>query len=317
MIRTVFHIIFLLLSLSVLGQYQTQLVVAQDSSGDFLSIQDAIDGAKAFPDERVTIFIKNGTYREKVKVHSWNTSLSLIGEHKDSVIIVWDDHFKKINRGRNSTFHTYTLLVDADDFYAENLTIINSAGPVGQAIALSVEGDRCTFINCTIQGHQDTLFVSGANNRQYFKSCHISGTTDYIFGNATVLFENCRIHSLSDSYITAASTEASVEFGFVFKNCVLSAAEDVKRVYLGRPWRKHAKTAFLNCEMEGHIRPEGWHNWDDPDKERTVIYAEHDNHGEGSNTESRVKWSKKLSNAEASNYTPDQLFKDWDVKAVH
>ncbi len=128
------------------------MTVAQDSSGDYTSIQAAIDASKSFPDQRITIFVKNGTYKEKIVVPACNTRLSIIGEDAEKTIITWDDYFNKINRGRNSTFYTYTLLVIADDFYAENLTIENSAGPVGQALALYVKGDRCVFRNCRISG---------------------------------------------------------------------------------------------------------------------------------------------------------------------
>ncbi|HPG34589.1 MAG TPA: pectinesterase family protein, partial [Lentimicrobium sp.] len=186
-----------------------EMIVAQDGSGDYTSIQDAIDATKAFPPQRITIFIKNGTYHEKVRVPSWNNKLSLIGESAEHTIITYDDFFKKIDRGRNSTFMTYTLLVEADDFYAENLTIINSSGPVGQAVALHVEGNRCTFKNCRIKGNQDTLYAAGQNSKQYYDSCYIEGTTDFIFGAATAVFNACTIHNLSNSYITAASTPKS------------------------------------------------------------------------------------------------------------
>ncbi len=120
-------------------------------------------------------------------VPACNTKLSIIGEIRDETVIVYGDYFNKINRGRNSTFYTYTLFVDADDFYAENLIVENSAGPVGQAVALHVDGDRCVFHNCRILGNQDTLYTDGMNNRNYFEECYIDGTTDFIFGSATVL----------------------------------------------------------------------------------------------------------------------------------
>jgi pectinesterase len=155
------------------------------------SIQQAIDASKSFPDQRITIFVKNGIYKEKIVVPACNTRLSIIGESAEKTIITFGDYFSRMNRGRNSTFYTYTLLVDADDFYAENLTVENSAGPVGQTVALHVSGDRCVFRNCRIIGNQDTLYTDGLNSRQYFEGCYIEGTTDFIFGAATVLFKNC------------------------------------------------------------------------------------------------------------------------------
>ncbi len=289
------------------AQYETKITVAQDGSGDFTTIQEAIDASKAFPDERVSVFIKNGTYREKVLVPACNTKLSLIGESAEKTILTYDDYFDKIDRGRNSTFHTYTLKVEANDFHAENLTIANTAGPVGQAVALHVSGDRCSFTNCRLLGHQDTLYTEGENSRQYFSNCHIEGTTDFIFGEATVLFEQCTIHSLSDSYITAASTPKGKPFGFVFQACKLTAAEGVEKVYLGRPWRDYAKVVFMNCEMGVHILPEGWANWGGTSRDQTAFYAEYQNSGEGAQGEKRISWSHQLTKKQARQYSKDKI----------
>lgn len=279
------------------------IVVSPDGNGDFTSIQEAINASKSFPYQRVTIFIKDGIYEEKIKIHEWNTNLSLIGESKEKTIITYDDYFGKMNLGRNSTFYTYTLLVEANDFYASNLTIQNTSGEVGQAVALSVFSDKVVIENCNILGNQDTLYVSGDGNRQYFKDCYIEGTTDFIFGKATALFENCIIHSKKNSYITAAATPEGTEFGFVFKNCQLTAEADINEVYLGRPWRIYAKTVFINCEMGNHIKPEGWHNWAKPEAEKTAYYAEYQSTGSGSNSEKRLAWSHQLKKCQAKKYT--------------
>ncbi len=301
--------VFCLLAGPASAQYATEIVVAQDGSGDFKGIQEAIDNAKAFPDERITIFIKSGIYREKVKVHAWNTMLTLKGEDPATTIISWDDHFNKINRGRNSTFYTYTLLVQGDDFRAEGLTIENTAGPVGQAVALAVEADRCVFYNCRVRGNQDTLYTAGSNSRQYFNTCYIEGTTDFIFGPATVLFDSCTIHSKSDSYITAASTPENKRFGYVFRNCNLTADTGVHHVYLGRPWRDFARVVFLNCAMGSHIRPEGWENWSGTARDKTAYYAEYGNTGPGAVRTNRVGWSHVLSKKEARKYTLEAILK--------
>ncbi len=291
----------------VCGQDRFEMTVAQDGRGDFTTIQSAIDAAKAFPDMRVTIFIRNGIYREKVTVASCNTKLSLIGESAAGTVITWDDHFGKMDRGRNSTFYTWTLKVEADDFVAENLTIENSAGRVGQAVALHVEGDRCVFRNCLILGNQDTLYAAGNNSRQYFQNCTIEGTTDFIFGAATALFEGCTLHSKSDSYITAASTPEGTPFGYVFLRCRLTADEGVTAVHLGRPWRDFARTVFLGCEMGSHIVPEGWSNWSGTERDKTAFYAEYQNYGPGAATHDRIPWSHQLSRREARRYTPAKI----------
>ncbi|WP_418262161.1 pectate lyase [Flavobacterium faecale] len=279
------------------------MVVALDGSGDFTSIQDAINAAKAFPPQRVIINVKNGLYHEKVKIHEWNSHISIIGESRDKTIITYDDYFDKINLGRNSTFYTSTVLVEGDDFYAENITIQNTAGKVGQAIALSVNANRVLLSRCNILGNQDTLYLTGNGSKQYFKDCYIEGTTDFIFGQATVLFERCEIHNLSNSYISAASTPDNVAFGFVFKNCRLTAAQGVKEAYLGRPWRIHAKTVFIESEIGKHIKPEGWNDWDKAETHQTAYYGEYNCTGEGFQPKLRVNWSHQLKKKEAKKYT--------------
>ena len=290
------------------------ITVALDGSGDFTKIQDAINAAPSFPYEKITVYVKNGTYTEKIRIPEWNTHLALIGESKEKTIIAFDDNFSKINLGRNSTFHTYTILVEGDDFSASNLTIKNTSGDNGQAIALSVVADRALISNCNILGNQDTLYVSGKEAKQYFKDCYIEGTTDFIFGSATVLFENCEIHSRKNSYITAASTPEGIAFGSVFKNCKLTAEPTATAVYLGRPWRIYAKTVYINCEMPQHIRPEGWENWSKPEAEKTAFYAEYENKGEGFQPSKRVSWSHQLTQKEAETYTIDTILKDSGLK---
>jgi len=290
---------------------QYKMVVAKDGSGDFTTIQSAIDATKSFPDKRITIYIKNGVYHEKVRIPSWNPMLSLIGEDVDKTIITYDDYFKKMNRGRNSTFFTSTLLVEADDFHAENLTIQNSAGPVGQAEALHVEGNRCIFKNCHILGNQDTLYVSGENSNQLYNNCTIEGTTDFIFGSATAVFKSCTIVSKINSFITAASTSKGKKFGLVFLDCKLTAEKGVNKVFLGRPWRTFAKTVYIRCNLGNHIRPEGWQDWGNSEARTNSFYAEYENTGPGANTSDRVKWSHILNQNEVKKYTIANILGDW------
>lgn len=305
-----------LLILSIISntfsQEKYDFTVAQDGSGNFTSIQAAIDACKAFPDKPIIVYIKNGIYKEKVRVPSCNTHLTIKGESAENTILTFDDYFDKINRGRNSTFYTYTLLVEANDFRLENFTVENSAGPVGQAVALHVEGDRCVFINCRFLGNQDTMYITGEKSRNYFTNCFIEGTTDFIFGEATALFENCTLHCKSDSYITAASTNKGKTFGFVFLNCKLTAAPKVTKAYLGRPWRDYAKVVFISCELGVHIAPAGWMNWDKTGRDKTAYYAEFGNTGVGANTSGRVSWSKVLKTREARKYTSANILKGTD-----
>ena len=291
-------------------QKSNRITVALDGSGDFTKIQDAINACPSFPYEKVTVFVKNGIYKEKIRIPEWNSQVALIGESKENTIITFDDNFSKINVGRNSTFHTYTLLVEGDDFSASNLTIKNASGDNGQAIALSVVANRAQISNCLILGNQDTLYLSGKEAKHYIKDSYIEGTTDFIFGSATALFENCEIHSIKNSYITAASTPEGTAFGFVFKNCKLTAEPAATAVYLGRPWRIYAKTVYMNCDMGKHIRPEGWENWSKPEAEKTAFYAEYNCKGEGAQNAKRVSWSHQLTKKEAENYSTENIIKD-------
>ena len=270
------------------AEYMREITVAADGSGDFKTITEALEAIRAYMDYRVTVNIKNGEYHEKVIIPSWLENVDFIGEDPDKTIITYNDYAKLDNMG---TFRTYTMRVDGCDMTFKNLTIRNNAGRVGQAVALHTEGTNLKFENCRFLGDQDTLFLAGHDSELEFDDCYIEGTTDFIFGPATAYFNDCVINSKADSYITAASTPQDVEIGFVFKNCRLTADPDVKKVYLGRPWRPYAYTAFIDCEMGDHITPAGWDNWRDPENEKTARYFESGSRGPGADTSKRVSWA--------------------------
>ena len=286
------------------AEYKRQITVAADGSGDFKTITEALEAIRAYMDYRVTVNIKNGVYHEKVIIPSWLENVDFIGENPDSTIITSNDYAALGNMG---TFRTYTVRVDGCDMTFRNITIQNNAGRVGQAVALHTEGTGLTFENCRFLGNQDTLFLAGHDAKLVFDDCYIEGTTDYIFGPATVWFEDCTIHSKSDSYVTAASTPADVEFGYVFKDCRLTADPDVSKVYLGRPWRPYAYTCFIDCELGGHIVPQGWNNWRNPDNEKTARYGEYRSKGNGAAPAARALWSRTLSDAEAAAITRERV----------
>jgi pectinesterase len=304
-----------------------EIFVAQDGSGDFKSIQEAVNAVRDLGAIQVPIHIKKGIYHEKLVIPSWKTHISLIGEDKENTIITNDDYSGKpvpggkdaFGRDKFSTYTSYTVLVAGSNFVAENLTIINSAGRVGQAVALHIEGDRCVVRNCKLLGNQDTLYTATATSRELFQDCYIEGTTDFLFGEATVVFQRCIIKSLVNSYITAAATTSLQKYGYVLMNCKLIADESINKVYLGRPWRSFAKTIFLNTEMGAHIIPQGWDPWKGdsmfPDKEKTAYYAEYKNTGPGANSKTRVNWSHQLTDQEAKQYTIKNILggsDNWD-----
>lgn len=288
------------------------IFVARDGTAEFRNIDDAIEVCRAFMEYHKVIFVKKGTYKEKLILPSWLTNIEICGEDRDNTIITYDDHANVFIPGTDrkmGTFRTYTVRVDGNDITFRNITIENNAARLGQAVALHTQGDRLAFVNCRILGNQDTVYTGGINTRLYFKDCHIEGTTDFIFGPSTAWFENCTILSRTDSYITAASTPQDVEYGYVFNRCKIVAAEGVSKVYLGRPWRPYAHTLFMNCQLGKHILPVGWHNWSNTQNEKTARYCEYDNHGEGAATKERAAWTRQLTKKEAAKVTLENVFR--------
>lgn len=307
MMRKVLGLLLLLVAVSGTWAQERRdtLVVSRDGTGDFRTLQEAVESARAFMDYTVTIYVKNGVYKEKAIVPSWVENIDIIGEDRDKTIITYDDH---ANINKMGTFRTYTVKVEGSDITFKNLTIENNAAQLGQAVALHTEGDRLKFINCRILGNQDTIYTGAKFTRLYFKDCYIDGTTDFIFGPSTALFENCMIHSKRNSYVTAASTPKEAKYGYIFKHCKLTAEPGVDKVYLGRPWRPYAYTLFIECELGKHIVPAGWHNWGKQSNEETARYMEYKNTGEGANVSERVAWSKQLTKKEAEAVTVDAIF---------
>lgn len=271
------------------------IVVAKDGSGDFFTVQEAINAVPDFrKNVRTTIVVRKGVYKEKLIVPACKINISLIGE--EGTVLTYDAYASRKNAfgETTGTSGSASCYVYAPDFYAENLTFENSAGPVGQAVACFVEGDRAFFKNCRFLGFQDTLYTYGENSRQYYEDCYIEGTVDFIFGWSTAVFNRCTIHSKRAGYVTAPSTLQGRPYGYVFHDCKLTAAEGVRNVYLSRPWRPYAQAVFIRCELGGHILPAGWHNWNKPEAEKTVCYAEYESRGEGANPKARAAFSRQL-----------------------
>jgi pectinesterase len=290
-----------------------ELIVAADGSAKYKTVQEAIMAVPAgSPDNPVVIRIKPGVYKELIYVQREKRFFRLVGEDAKTTVITHELHANlKGHDGKPiGTFRTPTATIDADDFTAENLTFENSAGPVGQALALRVDGDRAVFRNCRFLGWQDTVFLN--RGRQYFEDCYIAGHVDFIFGAATAFFERCHIHALRDGYLTAASTPHDQPYGFVFSNCKVSSEKPAVKVYLGRPWRAHSSVIFMNTEMSLAVRPEGWHNWNFPEREKTARYAEFASRGPGANPRARVAWARQLTPSEARRITPRRVLAGHD-----
>ena len=299
------------------------LFVARDGTGEFRTVNEAVEVCRAFMEYHKVIFVKKGVYKEKVIIPSWLTNIEICGEDAQQTIITYDDHanirIPKIgDEGAATqpmgTFRTYTVKVEGQDITFKNITIENNAARLGQAVALHTEGDRLMFIGCRFLGNQDTVYTGVGNTRCYFDHCYIEGTTDFIFGPSTCWFEQCTILSKTNSYITAASTPKDVKYGYIFNKCKLIAADGANKVFLGRPWRPYAYTLYINTEMGSHIVPQGWENWRNPENEKTARYAEYGSTGPGANAKARVSWARQLTKKEIQQITLQAVMGDWEIK---
>lgn len=297
------------------------LTVAADGSGNFKTVQEAIDAVPANGTRWVTIKVKPGIYKERIKIGKDKPFIKIEGEAPKTTVLTWNWNASTIGpEGKGvGTFGSYTMSVEANDFVARNVTIENAAGDTGQAVALAATGDRQIYDNCRLLGWQDTLFAGGG--RHYYAGCYIEGRVDFIFGGATAVFEKCVLHSKNGGYVTAASTPKDRPYGYVFLDCKLTGSAEPfdpatvdpsttkrpgkpgKEALLGRPWRPDASVIFINCFMEDHIRPEGWSNWGRPENEKTARYAEYGSTGPGGDTSQRVPWSRQLTREEAQKIT--------------
>lgn len=330
-------IFFLLISVFISSQLMANdLVVAQDGSGDYTTVQEAIDAAPAGSTEAFTIFIKNGIYKEKISIPSNKTFIQLIGESVAYTILTYDDGASTPtpSGGTMGTQNSASFTVNATDFSAFNITFENSFGVGSQAVAVLVMADRAVFKNCRFLGFQDTLYTKGSGTpRHYFLNCYIDGDVDFIFGSSAAVFESCVIYAKAransgSSYITAANTPAGQDYGYVFRNAILPANTGETTYFLGRPWqntsehspRAHNKTVFLNSVMSHSIKPEGWRDWNETTDTDLILYAEYQSRDFAGNlvdVSQRVPWSKQLTAEEAATYTNSHIFGNWDPCAVY
>lgn len=292
-------------------------VVAFDGSGSHTTVQAAVNAAPEGATREYRILIKAGVYREHVLVPESKPHLRLQGEEGETqnTVITMATNVKTVGPDGKplSTEESATFVIRAADFAAENITFENTTTREQrvQALALWVSGDRASFRRCRFLGWQDTLRAdapAGKVARQYFAGCDIQGHVDFIYGSGTSVFDRCNIRCLADGYITAASTEKDTPVGYVFLDCKITAAPEVRKgSYLGRPWRPYASVAFIRCELPAQIRPEGWHNWGKKDNESTARYSEFASSGPGARPDARVGWARTLSSEQARHYTVGEL----------
>jgi pectinesterase len=293
------------------------ITVAADGTGDFKTVQEAIAAAPTQSADRTIIRISPGTYSGPFVIPRDKPNITLEGTDAATTILTWDRNVHDPIPAGDDMYNP-GLQVLADDFQAVELTIQNTSGNHGQALAIRSDGDRDMFVDCRITGWQDTLMIN--NGRDYFQDCYIAGRVDFIYGSATAWFADCEIHSRNGGHITAASTPKDHPFGFVFMNCRLSgdaipwepattnpATTEKSKITpmadLGRPWRPYASVTYLNCEMGEHIKPEGWNNWRSASNELTARYSEYDSTGPGAAPDKRFAWTHQLTDEQAGKIT--------------
>ncbi|GMP42907.1 hypothetical protein CsSME_00012487 [Camellia sinensis var. sinensis] len=271
------------------------VVVAQDGSGNFKTIGQAVAAAAAKGGSaRFVIYVKAGVYHENVQIKVKN--VMLIGDGIGKTIITGS----KSVGGGSTTFQSATVAVVGDGFIARGITVRNTAGAVQQqAVALRVGSDLSVFYQCSFEAYQDTLYVHSL--RQFFRECDIYGTVDFIFGNSAVVFQNCNIYARSppnktNTLTAQGRTDPNQNTGISIHNCKVTAAPDLVPVqstvntYLGRPWQMYSRTVFMNTFLDSLINPTGWMPWNGNFALSTLYYGEYMNTGPGSSTAGRVKW---------------------------
>lgn len=289
-------------------------VVAKDGSGDYTTVQGAFNDVPDLYTGVYEIFVKNGIYYEKLYLDRNKVNVVLRGESADSTILSYDDYAGKAG----GTSMSYSVAIDADDFKAFNITFQNTVVNDGsfndqQGVALRVNGDRQAYYNCKLLGYQDTYYTWGgrATGRTYMKNCYIEGSVDFIFGRNVVLFDSCEIHiNRNGGTLTAASTEAVSKFGYVFKDCIISAdsigfnGQPITSFVLGRPWQEAPRTVYINCYEPASVSSSGWSTWN----VTPGLYAEYKCYGPGSDHSNRISIGKQLSDEEALDYTIENIF---------
>ncbi|KAH9302431.1 hypothetical protein KI387_014014 [Taxus chinensis] len=301
---------------------QADAIVAQDGSGMFKKISDAIDAVPENNPQRYVIYVKRGTYTELVRVPASKTNIMLVGDGTEDTVITGHrsvaDGYEMVD--------TATVAVYANGFFARDMRIENTAGPQKQqAVALLLSSDMAVVYHCKLMGFQDTLWMP--SERQFFRECDIYGTIDFICGNAAVVFQNCNIVvrkplNGQQNIITSSSRQSPDDTSaIVIQDCKVIAAPELVAAsgsvstYLGRPWGGYSRTIFMKSYLGDFIHPDGWFGWPGHGTGFSVYYGEYDNTGPGAQTSNRAKWPgiHMMDASEAQQFTVSEFLhaNDW------
>lgn len=326
---------FLPLFLMVSQAFAYNVMVAKDNSGNFTTIQAAIDAAPTGNTSPYIIYIKNGKYKEVVTIPSSKPFLQLVGQSVAGTIISYGNYSGLLIPGGGGsvygTSNSATVFFNADDCAAYNISIENASGYVGdgpQALAINVGGDRCVFKNCRFNSGQDTIYSGVGGKRNYFRNCYIDGNTDFIFGATLSIFDSCiiygrdRIDGGTGGMLTAANTTSGQAFGYVFRNCKVPPNRGITSYSLGRPWQNgcptptsYPRVAYLNTVMGSSVSAAGWITWDACTNTSQIYDAEYKSKNyDGSlfNVSQRPSWSYQLANTDTASYTTANIFGSWN-----
>ncbi|XP_022973728.1 pectinesterase-like [Cucurbita maxima] len=292
---------------------KADVVVAKDGSGKYKTITQALQDVPKKSNKTFVIYIKEGVYEEQVMVDKKMTYVMMIGDGPTKTKITARENFVD----GTSTFKTATVSVIGTNFIGKDLWFENSAGAAKhQAVALRVQSDMSIFYNCRMDGYQDTLYTHA--HRQFYRDCTITGTIDFIFGNAAVVFQNCKIFvrkplDNQKCIVTAQGrTQKKEPTAIILQNCVISSDPDyfpvrhINKAYLGRPWKAYSRTIIMESQIDDLIQPEGWLPWMGNFALNTLFYSEFNNRGPGASTKDRVKWKgiKQITAKHALDFTP-------------
>ncbi|MDB5236393.1 MAG: Pectinesterase [Hymenobacter sp.] len=313
-------LLFALLLASFAGFAQsTQVVVAQDGSGNYRTVQAALDAVPLNNRTPTTIFIRKGRYKEKLNLAKKKTFVRLVGEDVNTTVLTFDDYNGRTPASGEplGTSEASSFRVFGNDFSAQNITFENTAGSQGQGPAMWVYGDRAQFQNCRFLGMRDTLYTYGYGSHQYYKNCYIEGTTDFILGSATAWFEDCTLFcKAGGTVIAAVSTPDSIRYGLVFQRCKIGGDAPEGSYFVARPWKPFAKTVLLNCELSNVIKPKGWDHWGKESNKQDAFFAEFKSTGTGAAPKARILWSRQLTPQQAAFYTREAVLGNWNPMAI-
>ncbi|KAL0804867.1 hypothetical protein Bca101_097357 [Brassica carinata] len=270
------------------------VTVAADGSGDVTTVNEAVAMVPKKSLKVFVIYVKAGRYVENVVMDKGKWNVMIYGDGKDKTIIAGGKNFID----GTPTYETATFAIQGKGFIMKDIAIINTSGAAKhQAVAFRSGSDFSVYHQCSFDGFQDTLYPH--SNRQFYRNCDVTGTIDFIFGSAAVVFQDCKImprQPLGNQFNTITAQgkkDPNQNSGMSIQRCTISANGNVTApTYLGRPWKDFSTTVIMETEIGPVVKATGWMSWvDGVDPPASIVYGEYKNTGPGSDVAMRVKWA--------------------------